>query len=201
MANCRVQVLYIELFAEKRCKFIELPIGLPEQKLFQGIRHRVRASHSLTYGLHVGSVEPNGIESLLLGGYDRSRCLTDPVVSSYDTVQLHRLAPNVSNGGHAYFNATSAYLSNRLRANRTAIDSVLVHSRPGAPHPNLPRHNCDAIALHLPVISQPDFNLYFQKTNEQAYTDNISSPHHISFALASDMIMKVVSTHLLLFST
>lgn len=152
--------------------------------LFQA--YRLGASPSLSYGLHIGSVEPNVTGSLVLSGYDRSRCLTAPVVSSYDTVQLHGLALNVSNGGHAYFNATSAYIPNLLRANGTAIDSASVHPRPGAPHLYLPQDTCDAIASHLPVTYDPDFNLYFWNANEQAYMDIISSPHYLTFIFASE---------------
>jgi hypothetical protein len=152
--------------------------------LFQ--TYQVGAIPSMSYGLHVGSVEPNVTGSLVLGGYDSSRCLTDPVVSSFDTVQLRSVALNVSSGGYAYLNTDSAYISDLLRANGTTVNNLPVHPRPGAPHLYLPKDTCDAIASHLPVTYSSEFNLYIWNTKEQAYKDIVSSPHHLAFTLASD---------------
>lgn len=152
--------------------------------LFQ--TYQVGAIPSLSYGLHVGSVEPNVTGSLVLGGYDSSRCLTDPIVSSLDTVQLRSVALNVSSGSYAYINTTSAYIPDLLRANGSAVDNLPVHPRPGVPHLYLPKDTCDAIASHLPVTYSPEFNVYLWNTEDQAYKDIISSPHHLSFTFASD---------------
>jgi hypothetical protein len=140
----------------------------------------------LSYGLHVGSVEPNVTGSLVLGGYDSSRCLTDPIVSSFDTVQLRSIALNVSSGGYAYSDTDSAYIPDLLRANGSAVNNLSVHPRPGVPHLYLPKDTCDAIASHLPVTYNSDFNLYLWNTDEQAYKDIVSSPHHLAFTFASD---------------
>lgn len=141
---------------------------------------------SLSYGLHVGSVEPNVTGSLVLGGYDSSRCLTDPIVSSFDTVQLRNIALNVSSGGHAYLDTESAYIPDLLRANGSAVNNLPVHPRPGVPHLYLPKDTCDAIASHLPVTYSSEFNLYLWNTEEQAYKDIVSSPHYLAFTFASD---------------
>jgi hypothetical protein len=150
------------------------------------LAYNLGAAPSLSYGLHIGSVEPNVTGSLVLGGYDISRCLTDPIVSSLDTVQLTGISMNVSSGGHAFLNSTSAYIPDLLRANRSSTKSLPVHPRPGVPHLYLPRDTCDAIASHLPVTYSPEFNLYLWNTNDQAYEDIVSSPHHLSFTFASD---------------
>jgi hypothetical protein len=121
-----------------------------------------------------------------LGGYDISRCLTDPIVSSLDTVQLTGISMNVSSGGYAFLNTTSAYIPDLLRANGSSTENLPVHPRPGVPHLYLPRDTCDAIASHLPVTYSPEFNLYLWNTNDQAYEDIISSPHHLSFTFSSD---------------
>jgi hypothetical protein len=134
----------------------------------------------------LGSVEPNVTGSLVLGGYDISRCLTDPIVSSLDTVQLSGISMNVSSGGYAFLNSSSAYIPDLLRANGSSTTSLPVHPRPGVPHLYLPRDTCDAIASHLPVTYSPEFNLYMWNTNDQAYEDIISSPHHLSFTFSSD---------------
>jgi hypothetical protein len=131
-------------------------------------------------------VEPNVTGSLVLGGYDSSRCLTDPIVSSFDTVQLRGIALNVSSGGHAYLDTKSAYVPDLLRANGSAVNNIPVHPRPGVPHLYLPKDTCDAIASHLPVTSSSEFNLYLWDTENHAYKDIVSSPHHLAFTFASD---------------
>jgi hypothetical protein len=122
----------------------------------------------------------------VLGGYDSSRCLTDPIVSSLDTVQLQSIALNVSSGGYAYLNTSSAYIPDLLRANGSAANNISVHPRPGVPHLYLPQDTCDAIAAHLPVTYSEAFNLYLWDTEKQAYKDIVSSPHHLSFTFSSD---------------
>jgi len=131
-------------------------------------------------------VEPNVTGSLVLGGYDSSRCLTDPIVSSFDTVQLRSIALNVSSGGYAYLNTDSAYVPDLLRANGSAVNNIPVHPRPGVPHLYLPKDTCDAIASHLPVTYSSEFNLYLWDTEKQAYKDIVSSPHYLAFTFASD---------------
>jgi hypothetical protein len=150
------------------------------------LAYNLGAAPSLSYGLHIGSVEPNVTGSLVLGGYDISRCLTDPIVSSLDTVQLTGISMNVSSGGHAFLNSTSAYIPDLLRANGSSTKSLPVHPRPGVPHLYLPHDTCDAIASHLPVTYSPEFNLYLWNTNDQAYEDIVSSPHHLSFTFSSE---------------
>jgi hypothetical protein len=150
------------------------------------LAYNLGAAPSLSYGLHIGSVEPNVTGSLVLGGYDISRCLTDPIVSSLDTVQLTGISMNVSSGGHAFLNSTSAYIPDLLRANGSSTKSLPVHPRPGVPHLYLPQDTCNAIASHLPVTYSPEFNLYLWNTDDQAYEDIVSSPHHLSFTFSSD---------------
>jgi len=93
---------------------------------------------------------------------------------------------NVSSGGYAFLNSTSAYIPYLLRANGSSTTSLPVHPRPGVPHLYLPQDTCDAIASHLPVTYSPEFNLYLWNTNDQAYSDIISSPHHLSFTFTSE---------------
>ena len=43
---------------------------------------------SISYGIHVGSAYPNVTGSLVLGGYDSSRCIAEPIASDSNAVQL-----------------------------------------------------------------------------------------------------------------
>ncbi|KAK5129974.1 hypothetical protein LTR08_002567 [Meristemomyces frigidus] len=144
---------------------------------------------STSYGLHIGSVFPNVTASLVLGGYDSSRCLTEPIVSDTQAVQLVGIAVNVSSGASAFSNSnsTSAYVEGLLRANGSALFSLDVEPDPGVPYMYLPRSTCDAIATLLPVTYEPDFGLYFWNTEEAAYEQIISSPHYLAFTFATSV--------------
>jgi hypothetical protein len=131
-------------------------------------------------------VEPNVTGSLVLGGYDASRCLTTPIISSSLTVELLDIALNVSSGGFAYTNASSGYLPGLLRANGSSVSSVNVYPRPGVPYLYLPQDTCDAIAAHLPVTYNSDFGLYFWNTDQPTYQHIIQSPHYLAFTFASE---------------
>lgn len=148
--------------------------------------YEVGAAPSISYGLHMGSVEPNVTGSLFLGGYDSSRCLTDPIVPSVDTVQLRGIALNVSSSGHAYLDSDEAYIPNLLRVHGSTANSFSIHPRPGVSLLYLPEDTCEAIASHLPVTYSSELELYLWDTDNQAYEDIVSSPHHLDFTFSSD---------------
>ncbi|KAH9828878.1 putative peptidase A1 family protein [Teratosphaeria destructans] len=142
---------------------------------------------SNSYGLHVGSVSPNITGSLVLGGYDSSRCLDTPLSTSEQYVQLTSISLNVSSGDSAYQNASSVPINNLLRANGRTISSINVTPDPGVPYMYLPRQTCDSISRHLPVTYNADFNLYIWNTDSNgSYHDIVSSPHYLAFSLAGD---------------
>lgn len=142
---------------------------------------------SLSYGLHIGSAEPNISGSLVLGGYDKSRILSDAVVAGNDNLfRLTDIALNVSSGGSAYTDASSGSVDGLLRTSTDHGDYVAVYPRPGLPYMYLPQETCDAIAAHLPVTYSPYYNLYIWNTDDSAYEDIINSPHYLSFVFADD---------------
>lgn len=142
---------------------------------------------SLSYGLHIGSAEPNITGSLVLGGYDKSRILSDAVVAGNDNLfRLTDIALNVSSGGSAFIDASSGSVDGLLKASVGFGDYIPVHPRPGLPYLYLPLETCDAIAAHLPVTYSPYYNLYIWDTEKSAYEDIISSPHYLSFVFADD---------------
>jgi hypothetical protein len=144
---------------------------------------------SLSYGLHMGSAEPNITGSLVLGGYDKSRILSDAIVAGNDNVfRLTDIALNVSSGGSAFINppSSSGSIDGLLKTSSDFGDYVPVHPRPGVPYLYLPQETCDAIAAHLPVDYSPYYNLYIWDTKKPAYKDIISSPHYLSFVFTDD---------------
>jgi len=142
---------------------------------------------SLSYGLHIGSAEPNITGSLVLGGYDRSRILSDAVIAGNDNLfRLTDIALNVSSGGSAFIDASSGSVDGLLKTPTDFGDYVAVYPRPGLPYMYLPLETCDAIAAHLPVTYSPYYNLYVWNTDDAAYKDIVSSPHYLSFVFSDD---------------
>ena len=112
--------------------------------------------------------------------------MTDPIVSSVDTVQLRGIALNVSSGGHAYLDSDEAYIPDLLKMDGRTTNTLPVHPRPGVPLLYLPEDTCEAIASYLPVTYNSELDLYLWNTDNQAYEDIVSSPHHLDFTFSSD---------------
>ncbi|KAM0715215.1 hypothetical protein Q7P37_009680 [Cladosporium fusiforme] len=141
---------------------------------------------SLSYGLHIGSAEPNVTGSLVLGGYDKSRILSDAIVAGNDNnFRLTDIALNVTSGGSGFINSSSGSIKGLLKP-PTDSDSINVHPRPGVPYIYLPNDTCGAIAEHLPVTFSEDYNLYLWNTEDSAYEKIVSSPHYLSFIFSDD---------------
>lgn len=142
---------------------------------------------SLSYGLHIGSAEPSVTGSLVLGGYDKSRILSDAIIAGNNSLfRLTDIALNVSSGGSAFLKASSAYNNGLLKTPSDFGEYVVVQPRPGLPYMYLPRDTCDAIAEFLPVTYSADYNLYLWDTESSAYEDIVSSPHYLSFVFSDD---------------
>ena len=139
---------------------------------------------SISYGLHVGSFRHNVKPSLVISGYDSSRCLTEPIVSDKQSLQLTKVTLEVSSGGSAYLDAPSPS-TNLLENNGNQIQSLEVYPNSAVPYLYLPKDTCDALAAHLPVTYDGGFNLYFWNTEDPAYQQIVSSPHYIGFTFSS----------------
>jgi hypothetical protein len=141
---------------------------------------------SLSYGIHVGSVNHNIDGSLVLGGYDRSRCITNPIVSDDALVQLVDVSLAVAEGTSSSFVglSRSGYVNGLLRANGSGIGQLSLRPNPAVPYINLPRDTCDAIAAYLPVTYSRKFNLYLWNVEDPAYERIIKSPHYLTFTFA-----------------
>lgn len=140
---------------------------------------------SISYGLHVGSAVHNVPGSLMIAGYDSSRCLTEPVVSDSRSVQLSKVTLGVATGGSAYMDSVSPS-TNLLKANGSSLSELEVYPNPAVPYMYLPKDTCDAMADLLPVTYNEAFNLYFWDTDSSAYHDIITSPHYIGFTFSSN---------------
>lgn len=140
---------------------------------------------SRSFGLHIGSVEPQIEGSLVLGGYDSSRCITEPIVSGAESFKLTDISLNVSSGTSAFFNTKTTEITGLFKADGKSVSGQDVVPDPGLPYMYLPRDTCDAIAAHLPVSYNADFNLYLWDTKSPAYEQIVSSPHALVFSFSS----------------
>ena len=126
-------------------------------------------------------MNPNVSGSLVLGGYDSSRVISQPIVSNSQTVSLTNIALNVSSGENAYIGDASLPITGLLQANGSSTSQLDVSLDPGVPYMYLPKSTCDAIAANLPLTYNPDFNLYTWNITNPAYEKIVSSPHYIAF--------------------
>lgn len=140
---------------------------------------------SKSFGLHVGSVTANIGGSLILGGYDSSRCLTEPITSDTSLFKLLEISLNVTRGASAFLNTEKSTISGLLQTSGDQAIGLQVQPEPGVPYLYLPRETCDVIASHLPVTYSEEFNLYLWDVDAPAYSEIISSPHSLVFSFAS----------------
>ncbi|OQE94905.1 hypothetical protein PENNAL_c0003G04939 [Penicillium nalgiovense] len=142
---------------------------------------------SYSWGMHIGSVEPDIPGSLMLGGYDQSRVLNQVSSQQVDPVNnigalkisLEDIGIGVATGGSPFgFQNQSGLFrwgnSTTTRGKSVEVDPVL-------PYLYLPKDTCDAMAANLPITYNEDLNLYFWNTDDDAYQNITSSPAYMSF--------------------
>ncbi|KAJ5164544.1 uncharacterized protein N7500_006374 [Penicillium coprophilum] len=147
---------------------------------------------SYSWGMHIGSVEPDIPGSLILGGYDQNRVLNQ--VSSQhvdDTNHLGNLRISLEDIGIGVATGDSPFdFENKSglfkwgnsitsRAKRVEIDPTL-------PYLYLPKEACDTIAAELPVTFNDGLGLYFWNTDDKNYEKITSSPAYMSFTFEKD---------------
>lgn len=139
---------------------------------------------SISYGMHLGSATYGINGSLVLGGYDRARCLTDPITSNSTTFNLVDIGLGVQEGGSAFANLQNGSVTGLLGSEVTDY-GLSVITNPGVPYLYLPQSTCDSIAKYLPVSYDSSLGLYLWNTTDPAFEDIVSSPHVLSFQFAS----------------
>jgi hypothetical protein len=139
------------------------------------------------YGLHLGSasssVQVPG--SLVLGGYDKSRCLTTPIVSDTDVFDLTGISLGVTSGDSPFPGDLPLPIRNLLQIGPTPQTSLKAYPNPGVPYLYLPEGTCGAIAGHLPVAFNETLGLYIWDTSAPTYQDILTSPSYLSFDFQS----------------
>lgn len=136
---------------------------------------------SLSYGLQIGSPSLHIEPSLVMGGYDRSRCLTEPITTQNTTFQLTDISIGADGLGWPF---TRAYTGNS-NASANSQTGLLGHdgplevlANPGVPYLHLPQATCDAIAKYLPVTYDQNLGLYLWNTeSDTRHYDEITQTY------------------------
>jgi len=136
---------------------------------------------SVSYGLHVGSVWPPVPGSLVLGGYDRSRCISTPIVSDHDYL-LAELSLEVASGGWPFLDSPKVDSQHLLRSGNASNNSLTVMPNPGVPYMYLPESTCSTIASFLPVTFDQKIGYYIWNTTDSAFKNIMSSPSALKFS-------------------
>jgi hypothetical protein len=147
---------------------------------------------SYSWGMHIGSVDPDIPGSLMLGGYDQSRVLDQVSSQQVDStnnigplkIYLEDIGMGVATGDSPFdFKNKSELLkwggSTTSRGKTVEIDPTL-------PYLYLPRDTCDAMAAELPVTFNEGLGLYFWNTDDESYQKITSSPAYMSFTFEKD---------------
>ncbi|KAI5211437.1 hypothetical protein E4T38_01390 [Aureobasidium subglaciale] len=149
---------------------------------------------SVSYGLHVGSVWPLVSGSLILGGYDRSRCISTPIVSGDNHFSLAEIGLEVASGGWPFLKSASINHEHLLTGNGTGDDSTLsAMPNPGVPYLYLPDKTCSAIAAFLPVHFDQSLGHYIWNTTDPTFKQIISSPSALKFSFNTDSGLQNIS--------
>lgn len=143
---------------------------------------------SVSYGLHIGSPSLGIEPSLIMGGYDRSLCLSEPL-TTYKSFELSYITIGVAQDFWPFRvpkNNVTVLTQSLQNVSQEEIYGYLeVRPNPGVPYLYLPRAACDILAKGLPVTYNAEFNLYIWDTEDSAYEPIITSMTYLSFTLNS----------------
>ncbi|KAG9523106.1 hypothetical protein KCV07_g2773, partial [Aureobasidium melanogenum] len=150
---------------------------------------------SVSFGLHVGSVWPWIPGSLVLGGYDRSRCISTPIVSDTNDFSLAELSLEVASGGWPFLNTSKNDPEHLLHIDdaNTSINSLTVLPNPGVPYIYLPGSTCSMIASFLPVIYDEALGHYIWQRTDTRFAEIVSSPSALKFSFNTDTGIESIS--------
>jgi hypothetical protein len=150
---------------------------------------------SVSFGLHVGSVWPWIPGSLVLGGYDRSRCISTPIVSDTNDFSLAELSLEVASGGWPFLNTSKNDPEHLLHIDdaNTSSNSLTVLPNPGVPYIYLPGSTCSMIASFLPVDYDEALGHYIWETTDTRFAEIVSSPSALKFSFNTDTGIESIS--------
>ncbi|KAI4715612.1 hypothetical protein E4T48_08204 [Aureobasidium sp. EXF-10727] len=151
---------------------------------------------SLSYGLQIGSPGLDIEPSLILGGYDRSRCLTKPITTQDTTFRLTNISVR-TNDTEWPFLAAHGVSTNASTGLLTQDEPLQVLVNPGVPYLHLPRATCDAIAKYLPVTYDENLGLYLwdTKADTSRYDAITTTFSYVTFTFSDESTQQEQEIH------
>ncbi|KAG9850960.1 hypothetical protein KCU98_g4839, partial [Aureobasidium melanogenum] len=149
---------------------------------------------SLSYGLQIGSPTLDIEPSLVMGGYDRSRCLTEPITTQNTTFRLTDISVGANGSGWPFVSPNTANSNASANSQSGLLDGPLeVLANPGVPYLHLPLATCDAIAKYLPVTYDQSLGLYLWNTQSDArhYDEVTQTFAYLTFTFSDDSEINV----------
>jgi hypothetical protein len=144
---------------------------------------------SLSYGLQIGSPSLEIEPSLVLGGYDRSLCLTKPVTTQNGTFRLMDLSIGANGSGWPFLLNNTAGEINGTSSQAGLIGdnaTLRVLANPGVPYIYLPSGVCATVAKYLPVTYDNNLRLYLWNTDDPRYQEITTTYSYLSFTLRDE---------------
>ncbi|KAH7183167.1 aspartic peptidase domain-containing protein [Fusarium flagelliforme] len=141
---------------------------------------------SNSFGMHIGSVQPDLSGSLWWGGYDENRIVGD--VSSMtggprDGITLQDVGIEVMGKNSPFeFHSKPGLLSGGSSSVRSGVK---VYVDGCSPYLTLPKSTCDNIAANLPVNFNEELGLYLWDTKSKKYKEIVSSTSTLAFSFIS----------------
>lgn len=154
---------------------------------------------SASYGLHYGSVTAKVPPSLVYGGYDKAHVL-GPIISQKfgsngeTQLQLGDVGLGTATGGQpsSFLNKSQSGL---LTTDSTGPSVITVSINPGLPYMVLPRATCSNITQGLPLIYNPNYQIWEWNISDPEYTRIIAGANFLSFTFTQlgtpDVMIKV----------
>jgi hypothetical protein len=143
------------------------------------------ATDSNSFGMHIGSVQPDLPGSLFFGGYDKNRVAGDilSMTGSFRSgITLWDVGIDVVDGKSPF-----SFPSNKTGLlSKSAGSGIKVRIDGCSPYITLPKAVCDNIAAELPVNFDDSLGLYLWDTNSDKYKEIVPSATALSFSFISD---------------
>ncbi|KAI9898843.1 hypothetical protein N3K66_005304 [Trichothecium roseum] len=141
---------------------------------------------SNSFGMHIGSVQPDMPGSLWFGGYDRNRVVGDVLGASGSPrsgITLWDVGIDVVGDDSPFdYKSKDGLLA---RGNSSIGGGIKVAIDGCSPYLTLPKSTCDAIAADLPVDFDAGLGLYLWDTSSDRYADIIASSASLVFSFIS----------------
>ncbi|KAH6977339.1 aspartic peptidase domain-containing protein [Ilyonectria sp. MPI-CAGE-AT-0026] len=142
---------------------------------------------SNSFGMHIGSLQPNLAGSLWFGGYDQNRVVGEVITLDGDFregITLWDIGIDAIGSSSPFgFDSQDGLLT---RDNSTMGRSLRVSIDGCSPYLSLPRSTCDNIASYLPVKFNKSLGLYIWDTSSPEFTQIISSASALYFSFISN---------------